>query len=219
MIIDNTSIHSAILQDLPFPHAFIHNFIKSQTYETLLKNFPANGFFCSKRLSGSDKTYLVDNHILFALENQRKSESIINNPNWCALIDAITSVEYKEAVSALFNVNLKYLPMEITLKRYQKEHHISPHTDREESKATHLIFFNDHWKFDWGGELCLMSSAHKIENKIPPLRDNSIIFLRTEDSWHAVTECQAPIPRIALQVVFWRSKQRTRPDGREEVPY
>jgi Rps23 Pro-64 3,4-dihydroxylase Tpa1-like proline 4-hydroxylase len=218
-MIQKSKILSAQLQVKPYPHALIENFINPEDFRLLLENFPQEGFLLSKRKSGSDKTYTVDNNIIFGLELQQKNPLILNYPYWCALVDELTSKDYKQLISNFLGVNLQDLPIELTLKRYKKSHYISPHTDRDYVNATHLIFFNEVWNKNWGGELCIMSSSRKIEKKILPLWEKSLLFLRTDNSWHAVTKCNAPVPRIVLQVAFWRTNKRCLPKGRTDIPY
>lgn len=206
-------------QSQPYPYSLIENFIEPTDFQLLLENFPQEGFLLTTRIEGSDKTYAVDNNVIFQLETQQKNPLILEYLYWSKLIDELTSNAYKQAVSELFGIDLEGAPMELTLKRYKKSHYISPHTDRDFVKATHLIFFNKIWEKGWGGELCIMSSSEKVEKEILPLQDQSLIFLRTDDSWHSVKECHAPVPRIVLQITFWKNRERCLPEGREEVPY
>ena len=84
---------------------------------------------------------------------------------------------------------------------------VSPHCDSVYKLGTHIFYFNTEqdWDSSWGGETLLLDdgerfdyrSAHdfdEFEKQIPSIAsgNRSLIFSRTDRSWHGVREVRCP---------------------------
>ncbi|MCD8542715.1 MAG: 2OG-Fe(II) oxygenase [Gammaproteobacteria bacterium] len=137
---------------------------------------------------------------------------------WQNLIIQLQSKAYIDALEHACGLQLSDAYQEITLKRYGHNHYISSHTDKEEVRATHMIFLNEHWEKEWGGELCFLNSNQEITNQFTPTYQQSVFFIRSENSWHSVNKIiHHNEERIAIQVAFWNTTQRTVLPGRQTV--
>jgi hypothetical protein len=189
-MIDTKFVESSILEKFPFKHALIGKCISEENRQKLLEDMPDDNYYRSVREGGSDKTYNVVNNILLKL-GEKKSNVLQEN-----LLDCY---------------------QEVTLKIYGGGDFISPHTDKADVKATHMIFLNETWSNEWGGNLCLLSDADSVCKKIIPTIDNTLAFVRSDNSWHSVEEIKnMQAERIALQVVFWNVDKRYTLAGRIE---
>lgn len=217
MLLNQNNIDNSELATQPFPHAIINHIISKTTLKKLLTHFPNTGFVDSQRDQGSDKTYHVMNNILYDLNKTEVSHCIQNNDIWAQLVYDLDSQAYRHSLGCLLDIDLQKCFLEITLKRYQANHYISAHTDREHVTATHLIFLNPYWDKAWGGNFCIMSDPDTISCQIPSLYHTSVAFLRTGNSWHQVTPClNQDVERLALQVAFWNTPQKPSGQGRQE---
>ncbi len=84
---------------------------------------------------------------------------------------------------------------------------LSPHTDSPKKIASHLFYMNNHknWDNRWGGHTMVLDddnlldwkTAPKLEDfrsvkKVNILENYSLLFKRTDHSWHALDEIQCP---------------------------
>ena len=202
----------------PFKYALINKLLPLEACKNLVKELPKENNFLSVRNIGSDKTYKVVNNILLRLEDNKYDDKAKHPPKWKTLVKALVNTDYTSALGSLLQEDLSDCSQEITFKQYGRGNYMSPHTDRSEVKATHLIFLNSYWEKAWGGQLCFLDPQHKILKIIQPLWYNSIAFVRSENSWHCVKPCQIDNPsRLAVQVVFWNTRKRDVAPGRNKI--
>jgi len=115
---------------------------------------------------------------------------------------------------------------------------VSPHCDARRKLATHLFYFNTEadWETAWAGNILIMDDegrfkAHsapsfddlKVAAALDPRGNGSLLFMRTEHSWHGVRPLQSPPDPLrklfivttnapTLQV-WWRRLRGKDPDG------
>jgi hypothetical protein len=92
---------------------------------------------------------------------------------------------------------------------------VSPHCDAKRKLGSQIFYFNtaDDWDPSWGGETLILSSDKPLKPDSAPSLDDfghiiaseavgnrSLLFARTDHSWHAVREINAPPD--ALRKVF-----------------
>lgn len=212
-MLELNAISHAKIETKPFKFAVINNLITKENVDVLINNLPKDNNYVASRTEGSDKTYQVVSNILLPL-GEGPGQITTNNDHWLKLIHNLMSKEYKIHLGQLLGIDLLNCFQEITLRFYRPGDYISPHTDREVVKATHMIFLNQFWQENWGGLFCVMLSENETYLKILPLWHNSVVFLRSDNSWHCVTPCAATaVPRIALQVAFKEESFAFSPEG------
>jgi len=115
---------------------------------------------------------------------------------------------------------------------------VSPHCDARRKLATHIFYFSSEadWDVNWGGQILIMDDegrfkAHsapafddlKVAASVDPRGNASLLFQRTEHSWHGVRALQCPPDTLrklfivtinvpTLQV-WWRRVRGKDPDG------
>ena len=115
---------------------------------------------------------------------------------------------------------------------------VSPHCDARRKLATHIFYFTTEtdWQTDWGGQILILDDggrfkAHSapafndftVAAALNPRGNGSLLFQRTEHSWHGVRPLQCPpgvlrklfIVTINLPTfqVWWRRMRGKDPDG------
>jgi hypothetical protein len=121
---------------------------------------------------------------------------------------------------------------------------VSPHCDARRKLATHIFYFNTQtdWDAAWGGDILIMDDdgrfqAHsapefdelKVAARLDPRGNGSLLFMRTDHSWHGVHPLQSPPGRLrklfivtmnapTLQVL-WRRLRGKDPDGYRLEPW
>ncbi len=115
---------------------------------------------------------------------------------------------------------------------------VSPHCDARRKLGTHIFFFNKEadWDARWGGEILILDDGMrlnqhsapafddlKVAAAIDPRGNGSLLFQRTEHSWHGVRPLDCPseklrklfIVTISLPTLqaWWRRVRGKDPDG------
>ncbi len=115
---------------------------------------------------------------------------------------------------------------------------VSPHCDARRKLATHIFYFNtvEEWPDAWGGKILILDDEKKWKAHSAPKFDElraaaeldargnaSLLFERTEHSWHGVKPLGAPpgvlrkLFIVTLNVptaqVWWRRVRGKDPDG------
>jgi hypothetical protein len=116
---------------------------------------------------------------------------------------------------------------------------VSPHCDARRKLATHIFYFNTEadWEANWGGHILILDDekrykAHsapgfdslQVAESLDPRGNASLLFQRTEHSWHGVHPLQSPRPDILRKLfiitinvptfqVLWRRIRGKDPDG------
>jgi hypothetical protein len=115
---------------------------------------------------------------------------------------------------------------------------VSPHCDAARKLATHIFYFNTEqdWKASWGGQILILDSERrfathsapqfdelKIAAALEPRGNGSLLFQRTQHSWHGVRPLQCPegsLRRLFIITVnvpsfqvWWRRVRGKDPDG------
>ena len=116
---------------------------------------------------------------------------------------------------------------------------VSPHCDARRKLATHIFYFNTEqdWDSSWGGRILILDDdrrlkAHsgpsfdelKVAQSLDPRGNASLLFQRTEHSWHGVRPLESPSPDVLRKLfiittnvptfqVLWRRLRGKDPDG------
>jgi len=115
---------------------------------------------------------------------------------------------------------------------------VSPHCDARRKLATHIFYFSTEadWEASWGGQILILDDrrhfkAHSapafddldVAAALDPRGNGSLLFQRTEHSWHGVRPLQCPpdvlrrlfIVTVNLRTlqVWWRRMRGKDPDG------
>jgi hypothetical protein len=116
---------------------------------------------------------------------------------------------------------------------------VSPHCDARRKLATHIFFFatDQDWPREWGGDILILDDegrykAHsaptfkdlKVAASLDLRKNGSLLFERTEHSWHGVLPLQSPREDVYRKLfivtvnipsfqVWWRRVRGKDPDG------
>jgi SM-20-related protein len=107
-------------------------------------------------------------------------------PGFASLLSDMQSPELAEAVGQKLGVDLKGLPMMITVRGQAQSKDGRIHTDTKDKVATCLLYLNNAWD-DGGGRLRLLRNGEDLENyitEIPPNGGAFVAFKVSHNSWH-----------------------------------
>lgn len=127
---------------------------------------------------------------------------------WRQFLRSLEKSRYRRTLGALTGIELGNLRQEITLWRYSRGDFLGPHTDKEDKIVTHIVYFSDpDWTSEDGGCLDILATAdsNSVIRRIAPVCGRSVVLVRSDQSWHAVTpQVRSVGDRLAVQVVFHR---------------
>jgi SM-20-related protein len=205
-VIDLNRISRSNLESEPYRWAAIDGLFTAADSAALAATFPTDRF---KRLSdhvGEKKhDYQVRSLIRMSarsISGKRQLSSV-----WTALAHDFLSPAYRSAMSELIGIDLSAAEFEVNVFHYPPGGLHGAHTDHRDKIVTHVLYFNESWNDDDGGCLLILKSSNtqEIATRISPIVGNSAVLVRSDDSWHAVSDvaqtCQ--LSRRSLTATFY----------------
>lgn len=200
-------LSTAPLNTEPYQWVYYESLIIQPSLQQLIENFPTEGYEHRHSLR-DDKSYRMLHRTIF---DNRKSQEIYTegmSEIWVQFISSLISPEYIGRLSNHLNHDLRPYGIELNFWQYENGGWLSPHTDKVEKVVSQLFYFNESWDRNWGGSFRVLNSndINDCHTEIFPGQGNSIILIRSDNSWHAVTEQSSPdeISRRVLQLIFWQ---------------
>jgi len=205
---------SGFQQGGPWRWFMSDNFLETQFIQQLSDDFPENQLVLTERKVGSDKNYLCKQIKIYTEFDQASLNALYLAPSWKRLIEIATAGEYKKSVENLIKIDLTNAHIEIILNQYYENCFMSVHTDRRPKLATQLIYLSGELNQGLGGEFMIHDENGSVLHAIEPKVGRSVIFKRTEDSYHSVNMMHKKYKRNSIQIVFWESQPSATPAGR-----
>jgi SM-20-related protein len=193
------------MQHEPFRWAFIDGLFSSADAAALSATFPRDMFKTVKGHDGEkDYEYMSRSLIHMGADEPTHSDGL--SPAWRTLAADLLSDEYRAALSRLTGCDLISAPMEVNVVHYGPGAWLGPHLDLKEKIVTHVLYFNDEWDPQLGGCLNILRSSNPNDTHatIPPIVGNSVLLVRSKQSWHSVTRVvpQCQTSRRSVNVIF-----------------
>jgi len=158
---------------------------------------------------------------------------------WKEFIEELQDSTYKMWIRRMFGLPTRKT-MILTMEWYfaWQGCAVPPHCDARRKLGTHIFYFNTHedWEDSWGGQILLLDDhgkwpAHSgpgfddldVGVCLDPRGNGSLLFMRTEHSWHGVRPLACP-PDVLRKLfivtiniptlqVLWRRLRGKDPDG------
>lgn len=213
---------AAFRAEKPYPWLNPERFLTADGYARLVETLPSADLF--EQRFGEKRKHGQQPHDRLALEY--RPDLPLAQP-WREFVAELESADYRQFLERMFGrralrliLHWHYTPNGCS---------VSPHCDARRKLGSHIFYFNTEkdWQPEWGGETLILDdggrfpadSAPKFEDfdRIMPaktLGNNSLLFMRREQSWHGVKEIRCPPD--ALRKVFivviedWGLKARLR---------
>lgn len=197
---------SKYMQQSPFPHVVIDNFldidVAERIYEELLAREP------------DDKWYKYDNLLEFKRATDKRElipEPIMKTLDFYNQPKALKAIEEYSGISGL--IPDPYM-------RGGGIHMIMPggfldiHADRQihpklglYRRLNLLIYMNKNYRHEYGGQLELWErNMSKCAGSIEPIFNRAVLFETDKTSYHGhPNPWKGPVPRISLALYYWTS--------------
>lgn len=229
-IIERVS-HQAFQAEQPYPWVSIPQSLTAEGYERLRTSIPEVTLFDKK--VGIKRAYGQGYHDRYILHYRPHIQ--LHEP-WKEFVAELQGDFYQSFLRRMLGPN-RYI---LTLEWYYawRGCQVTPHCDARRKLATHIFYFNTEtdWQADWGGTILILDderrfkphSGHsfdefKVAADIDPRGNSSLLFQRTDHSWHGVRPLQPP-PNVLRKLfivtvniptfqVWWRRVRGKDPDG------
>jgi len=192
----------------PYPWLNPEGLLTDDGYSRLIETLP-DVSQCAP-VFGNERMYGQQSHDRYALEYD---DDLPVDDCWKAFVAELKSKEYRQFLARMFgvssfdlNFHWHYTPNGCS---------VSPHCDATRKLGSHIFYFNtrESWDPAWGGETLVLDDGGRFDRKEAPDFDDfdrvitsqamgnySLLFERTDRSWHGVKEIQCPDG--ALRKVF-----------------
>ena len=206
-MIDLTRLNPEALSHQPYRWAFINRLFSPADGEALVNSYPNDRFKTVKGYDG-EKGYEYEARSLIMMGASSPSHGERLSAAWRQMAGELLSTGYRSAMSQLTGLDLLDLPMEANVFHYGQRAWLGPHVDLEDKVVSHVLYFNDAWQMKDGGCLMVLGSSNIGDAlmTVPPLIGNSVVLVRSANSWHAVSrvrnDCRTS--RRSMTVTFYR---------------
>jgi SM-20-related protein len=217
-MIDWTRFNPKALWAEPYHWGLVDRVFSPADGLALAGSFPRDHFKTVKGYDG-EKGYEYEARSLIGMGAEVVSHADCLSPAWRRLAEDLLSPAYREAMSQLTGKDLLALPLEVNLSHYGRRAWLGPHVDLPDKIVSHIFYFNDSWDAEDGGCLTILRSSDmsQVVSVIPPLIGNSVVVVRSDNSWHAVSRVRESCltSRRSLAATFYRpnSPSTMWPDG------
>jgi SM-20-related protein len=205
-VIDLDRISRSHLETEPYKWAAVSGLFTAADAAALAATFPRDHF---KRVAdrAGEKKHEYQVRALIRMSAQSISREKQLSGVWQALAHDFLSPTYRNAMSELTGIDLGAAELEVNVFHYPPGGLHGAHTDNRDKIVTHVLYFNESWNDDDGGCLLILKSSDPGEMvaRISPLVGNSAVLVRSDHSWHAVSDvvqtCQ--LSRRSLTATFY----------------
>jgi Rps23 Pro-64 3,4-dihydroxylase Tpa1-like proline 4-hydroxylase len=206
-IINLDQIRNHRLETDPYQWAAIENLYSPADAAKLAATFPCDHFKLVASYGG-EKDYEYEARALIGMGADAISYPEQLSDSWRALARDLLSPAYRSAMSALTGCDLTHAPMEVNVFHYGPGASLGPHPDLPDKIVTHVLYFNRSWNPADGGCLSILRSANPadVAAEIVPIVGNSVVIVRADNSWHAVSRVvsDSASSRRSVTVTFYR---------------
>jgi Rps23 Pro-64 3,4-dihydroxylase Tpa1-like proline 4-hydroxylase len=206
-MIDVNRIAESRLESEPFRWAKIDRLFKPTDAARLAQTYPSDHYKLVRGYGG-EKDYEYEARALIAMGADTIVHESHLSDEWRRLAEDFLSREYRDALSALTGRDLSASPLEVNVFHYGPGASLGAHADLPDKVVTHVLYFNDSWDPRNGGCLSILRAKDErtVVAEIPPIVGNSVVLVRSDDSWHAVSRvvngCRTS--RRSLTATFYR---------------
>ena len=172
----------------PYRWAVIDGLFSTDDAAALAATFPRDHF---KRLAdyAGEKDFEYEARALTGMGEESISRPGELSVAWRALANDFLSPAYRAAMSSLTGFDLSTAPLEVNVFHYPPGGSLGAHPDLSDKILTHVLYFNESWNDDDGGCLTILRSSDPkdIVRTVSPVVGNSVVLVRSDNSWHAVS--------------------------------
>lgn len=227
---DLGTLHSIYKSASPYPHVVLDNFLEPAAAEAAIAEFPDldpqqwnNYLHANERKFSNTDPETWGPTLRTILEE-------LNSPRFVQFVGKLIGVENLIADPSLEGGGL-HQSMAGGFLNIHADYTVHPHNRKWQRRANILLYLNDAWKPEYGGDLELWSADMKrCVEKVSPVANRVLIFTTDRTSFHGHPEpmrCPEGVARRSLALYYFSleddplvrsTKYRARPgDGAHSI--
>lgn len=191
----------------PFQISIADYALEPDQVAALYRTRPTHGYRRIVRLDPNhEKQYAMN--LLYLQQRGHDAAAVKTlSPEWIALIRDLQSAKFISWLEQGTHINLTGLYTDIGIYTHQSGDYISVHKDKANKALTAILYLNDIWPPENGGNYEVrISPDPRVEpiQTIPPTGGRFLAFPPTDRSWHSVSPITADgALRLTVQLEFW----------------
>lgn len=219
-----TELHQAYVENQPFPHIVIDNFLPNDVAQALIDQYPLD----QDKPQWIDGTYREQQGDGYVQKDKRHLKDVLAMPavyreliwelNSKGFLDALTQLTGIRALISdpeLLGAGIHQIAQGGLLKVHADfANHRKYSLDR---RLNFLLYLNPDWKEEWGGHLELWDAAMQGPPKrVLPVLNRCVIFTTSADSYHGHPHpltCPEGTYRRSIALYYYTNRPRE-----EELP-
>lgn len=179
----------SFVETQPYTWAAPSEVLDSHSATLLADSYPMQALVRTQRApSEGDKSYSM---LTSTILNESDGTCDISQIDgiWRSLYDELVAPSYRRVIGEMLEIDLTDSQLELRLSAYPPSGWLSPHTDRDDKLVSQIYYFNRTWDAAWGGTFNVLeaSDAGVPSASIAPLLGMSVLFVRSDSSWHSVS--------------------------------
>ena len=189
----------------PFTWALVEDQFARGFLQRLAREFPNEGF---SNVASRDaaKPYAMRHRTLLRRGALDGTPEAATPTVWREFLRLIRAPTYRDFIQGWCPRPLAACRWEINWWSYDAGSWIAPHCDKPDKLVSHIIYLNEDWQAAWGG-CCRILASEDLDDvcaEILPTLAQSLVIVRSDSSWHAVTPVvNGEHRRNSVQVVLW----------------
>ena len=193
----------------PYPHVVINNFLNNEVFkkiDSLFHNIDNYNWKCYNNPLEYKYSY---NKISILNDEFKKIFSLLQSEEFIKLIKNITNIPNLENDPLLHGAGLHYYPKNGKLDLHL-DYSLHPLL-KKERRINLIIYINQKWEKEWGGELDICSPDLKFIKQIEPIPNSAILFQTNDISIHGVTniiKCPENEGRKSIAIYYIADPQK-----------
>ena len=203
---DLGTLHSIYQSATPYPHVVLDNFLEPGAAEAAIKEFPPiDPENWNNYLHANERKFSNTDPATWG-PTLRGILEVLNSPRFVQFVGELIGVENLIADPSLEGGGLHQSSAGGFLNIHA-DYTVHPHNRKWQRRANILLYLNDAWKPEYGGDLELWDAdmKHCVE-KVSPLANRVLIFTTDRTSFHGHPEpmrCPANVARRSLALYYF----------------
>ena len=185
---DRVNLKKSYLEKTPFPHVVIDDFLRSDRLQRVIREFPdVDRLEWISLIHTNEKKFINQNPSSWGLCINEIVEDLMSDP-FVSFLSDITGIE-EIVVDPSFQGGGLAVSQKGGFLNIHADFTVHPYQRNWKRRLNLLLYLNEDWKPEYGGDLELWSTDMKrCVSKVAPIANRVLIFSTDEDSFHGHPE-------------------------------
>ena len=205
-----TELRTEYSDNVPYPHISIDSFLESESFEKIAADFPeVNDQFWTHYIHYNEKKHGLTKweHIPNSIQGLIKE---LREPQFIKWLESLTGISNLFADEELEGGGLHQTKRDGFLNIHA-DFTVHPKHRNWQRRVNVLLYLNNSWDSDWGGNLELWNNTMtKCEKSVPPLANRVVIFSTGPETYHGYPspiKCPENVSRKSIALYYYTEEE------------